>query len=74
MHAWYSEQQKQENGYTIWTDKDGKEVIATNITRTKETLSKWQDLQYVGEVEKFHKSFVKEEYNSEQPPSTPNHR
>ncbi len=63
LHAWFSEKQaktmktcpgaKKWNVYKIYANEHGKEVCATMVSDTKEHKCKYDDLIYLGLVNKF---------------------
>ena len=54
MYAWYSEKQAERRGTTFYTTPDGGEVEVTTVSKDPDSSGVyWDDLQYVGEVERF---------------------
>jgi hypothetical protein len=60
MHAWYSKKQHEtikmnenQKPYKIYINKQGKEVYATCVSNTLEHGCNFDDMVYLGEVEKY---------------------
>ena len=63
LHAWFSDKQArllkdcddlQKHGvYKVYAKEDGKEVRATMVTNTKQHGCGFNDMKYLGQVDKF---------------------
>ena len=63
LHAWFSDKQArllqecgitQKHGvYKVYAKEDGKEVRATMVTETKQHGCRFDDMKYLGQVDKF---------------------
>jgi hypothetical protein len=50
-HAWYSSRQAYEFGHATYKTTDGRVVVASAISPSKDdSLTRWDDIRYVGEV------------------------
>ena len=53
MYAFYSEKQRPYTGIVIWNSKDGKEIECTEVSKTMEHESQFDDVKFLGEVETY---------------------
>ena len=54
MYAWYSEKQAELTGTSFYTTPNGGDVEVSTVSKDPESSgSYWDDLQYLGEVERF---------------------
>lgn len=51
MHAWFSGKQKALAGSSFWKTLTGDEVEVTQVAQNLEDAPKWDDADYLGEVE-----------------------
>ena len=51
MHGWFSVKQYNFAGYGVYKDINGKNVKITEVSKSKDCPSYWDDAVYVGEVD-----------------------
>ena len=56
MHAWFSRKHCEKNGYVIYLDAKGKQVVCSFVTREKTHTHNFDDIEYRGEVVEWHSS------------------
>src|SRR5580700_6641110 len=52
MHGWFSKYAADRFGFAVWLNAKGERVQITEVTKEKTANSLWDDLRYVGEIEK----------------------